>query len=237
MRTLSENQEDLNFVELETQKKKLVKRICDLKVKLAKLKEDEELESALKDQTTTTESASSAGENPILFQRNYSFVKFVCGHKLVPSADVFENEKRLNCIWKTYLRNSHSCASPLSTSPTSSSNFLLQSLPTARILNLLKTNHLANISYSEWANLATPATNPLDQLVCDQCLKKSTKSFNDYLPEAFKFGKKAELSSSVPASDSPRPTNHYLVCIYCFFTIHSNCLSRVSQKSLDALGF
>ena len=47
LNTLSDS-EQINDIELEEKKRRIVKRICDLKVKLAKLREDEEFEDALK---------------------------------------------------------------------------------------------------------------------------------------------------------------------------------------------
>lgn len=174
-----------------------------------------------------------ADDNPILFQRTYSFVKTVSGHKLVPSSDIYENEKRLNSIWKSHIRNSSHSISPLSSSPTTSCNYLFQSLPTSKIINLLKSNHLSHLitSYSDWGLATAPCTNPLSQLVCDQCLKKSAKSFNDMFLDALKFGKKSDSSSNLQTDNHSKQGNQYLVCIYCFFTIHVNCLSRVMYLS------
>lgn len=166
-------------------------------------------------------------------------MKHISGHKLVLSTEIIDNEKRLRSLWKSQLKatankGSHP-TSPLSLSPTASNpsqfNFLSQSFPTARLLQLLNntSNHLTNFAGNLAGASNSSATNPFAQLVCDQCLKRSTKSLNDYLMDAIKFTKK----SDVPLSQSPSQhsenvrNNPYLVCIYCFFTIHLNCLCQV----------
>lgn len=153
----------------------------------------------------------------------------VAGHKLVLSSDIYENEKRLRSIWKNYVKKS----SPLSLSPPpsfSSTDKLTNSLPISRLLNLLTSNHLSYLATScvNWPMATIQPTNPMQQLVCDYCMKKSTKSINDYIFEAFKIGKKDEnsFSTSVSINDF-RSTNPFLVCTYCFFTVDYNCLSKV----------
>ncbi|KAI2803378.1 Differentially expressed in FDCP 8, partial [Blomia tropicalis] len=159
----------------------------------------------------------------------------VSGHKLVLSTDIFENEKKLRNIWRNHLRSTNSSSSPRSLSPTSSpTGFLSQSFPTSRLMQLLNntSTHLASLA-GNWTNSNNSATNPFTQLICDHCLKRSSKSFNDYLIDAFKFTKKQESSlgqtSCLPIENS-RNGNPYLVCIYCFFTIHLNCLCQVIRK-------
>lgn len=51
LRSISKLNPNLSAKELEDKKRKIVKRVCELKVKLVKLKEDEEFEVALRDQT------------------------------------------------------------------------------------------------------------------------------------------------------------------------------------------
>ncbi|KAJ6222886.1 hypothetical protein RDWZM_001431 [Blomia tropicalis] len=233
--SLSTN-ENLNETELEERKRQIVKRICDLKVKLAKLREEEEFEDALRDQQSDDEPKSdSSGNNVLFFKRSYSLIKHVSGHKLVLSTDIFENEKKLRNIWRNHLRSTNSSSSPRSLSPTSSpTGFLSQSFPTSRLMQLLNntSTHLASLA-GNWTNSNNSATNPFTQLICDHCLKRSSKSFNDYLIDAFKFTKKQESSlgqtSCLPIENS-RNGNPYLVCIYCFFTIHLNCLCQVIRK-------
>ena len=165
--------------------------------------------------------------NPFLsFKRIYSMTKHVSGHKLVPSIDIYENEKRLRKIWRNHLRDTNP-TSPLSISPTSS-NILTQSFPTSRLLQLMNntTNHLSYLA-GNLTNSSNQATNPLAELVCDICLKRSTKSLNDYLMDAFKFSKKTE-AGLIHSSSQNDNNNPFLVCIYCFFTIHLNCLCKVN---------
>src|SRR5699024_8338487 len=111
----------------------------------------------------------------LFFKRNYSMSKNVAGHKLVLSSEIYDNEKRLRNIWRHQLRGSHT-TSPLSLSPTSQSNFLSQSFPTSRLVQLLN-NTSSHISYlaGNWTSSTSQATNPFAQLICDQCLKRSSK--------------------------------------------------------------
>lgn len=228
--------------ELEEKKRKIVRRICDLKVKLAKLREEEEFEDALKEQNEDgCKGDPSEIATVLFFKRTYSFVRHISGHKLVLSTEIIDNEKRLRSLWKSQLKattgkGSHP-TSPVSLSPTATTNppqfnFLSQTFPTSRLLQLLSntSNHLSNFA-GNWAGNGS-ASNPFAQLVCDQCLKRSTKSLNDYLMEAIKFTKKSD--GALPHSPGQQPesvrNNPYLVCIYCFFTIHLNCLCQVNRK-------
>ena len=63
LNSLSTNTQ-LSKVELEEKKRQLVKQLCDLKVKLAKLKEEEEFEDALKDQTQDDSKGDPSGSKP-----------------------------------------------------------------------------------------------------------------------------------------------------------------------------
>lgn len=171
----------------------------------------------------------------LFFKRTYSLTKHVAGHKLVLSSDIYDNEKRLRSIWRHQLRSSNP-TSPVSLSPTSSQtqfSFLSQSFPTSRLLQLLNntSSHLSNIAGS-WTGVGSQPTNPFAQLVCDQCLKRSTKTLNDYLMDAIKFTKKSDMAYSPTLSGQPSD-NPYLVCIYCWYTVHSNCIS--SPKTLVIL--
>ncbi|OTF84026.1 DUF4206 domain containing protein, partial [Euroglyphus maynei] len=224
--------ENLNSNDKEEKKRQLVKKICDLKIKLVKFREELEFNN-LKVQSQVDDLKDElSDDNPIFFKRIYSFTKSISGHKLVLSSDVFENEKRLRTTWKNYVKNS----SPLSLSPPSSASEMLNnSLPISRLLNLLTSNHLSYLTSScvNWPiSSCQPPTNPMQQLVCDHCAKKSTKSLNDYIFDALKFGKREDSAPAIGIQSSTdlRSSNPYLVCIYCFFTIHFNCLTKDVRK-------
>lgn len=225
---------NLNPNDKDEKKRQLVKKICDLKIKLVKLQEEAEFNNLKVDVQSQVDDLKDelSDDNPIFFKRIYSFSKSIGGHKLVLSSDVFENEKRLRTTWKNYVKNS----SPLSLSPPSSASEMLNnSLPISRLLNLLTSNHLSYLTSScvNWPMAAChPPTNPMQQLVCDHCCKKSTKSLNDYIFDALKFGKKEDSTPAISMQSSTdlRSSNPYLVCIYCFFTIHFNCLTKDVRK-------
>ncbi|KPM04735.1 DUF4206 domain containing protein [Sarcoptes scabiei] len=212
-------------------KRLLVKKICDLKIKLAKYREDLEFNNAMKDTSNLDDLKEKLSEdNPIFFKRIYSFSKSAAGHRLVLSTDIYENEKRLRSIWKNYVKNS----SPISFSPPTSptTDQMTSSLPISRIINLLTSNHLSYLN-CVWSSSSLQPTNPMQKLVCDYCSRKSSKSLNDYIIDALKLNKKEELSQSLESlslNDSRSSMNPFLVCIFCLFTIHYNCLSKTIRK-------
>lgn len=246
LRSLSS--QNLGESEAEEKKRTTVKKICDLKVKLNKLKEEAELEGAIRERKTSNRSDDirlvdeMSPEGVLLyFQRTYTFTKHVGGHKLVPSNDIYENEKR----FRSMCRSGHSTPSTgLSMSPSTAGTTMpqaaaasSQSQATLKLYQIMN-NTTSYISYltsacASWANSGAQPTNPFANLVCDCCLKRANKSLNTYIMEAFKFTRRIEttptLGTSVGGEDTAG-SNPYLVCIYCFYTVHLSCLNQDIRK-------
>lgn len=76
------------------------------------------------------------------------------------------------------------------------------------------------------------ATNPFTNLICDYCLKTAwgkTFDLNSLISDA--LGKLSQSLRKSSLGNVQGPTimgeNPFLVCIYCFYSIHLNCLNKV----------
>lgn len=69
----------MSEAELEEKKRHIVKRICDLKVKLAKLREEIEFEDALKEQTEDGSKCDPSGNGASLLPFSLQFPVIIFG--------------------------------------------------------------------------------------------------------------------------------------------------------------